>query len=60
MIIQSDTEVQIGHPANYPDKLVNELKLLFKIRPFVKAAYLAAIKMVKNEKLAYTFRWQQI
>lgn len=53
MTIQSDTEVQIGQPANYPDKLVNELKLLFKNRPFVKAAYLAAIKMDKKEKLPH-------
>lgn len=53
MTIQSDTEVQIGQPANYPDKLVNELKLLFANRPFVKAAYLAAIKMDKNEKLPH-------
>jgi len=53
MTIQSDTEVQIGQPANYPDKLVNELKLLFENRPYVKAAYLAAIKMDKNEKLPH-------
>ncbi|MBS2100829.1 enhanced serine sensitivity protein SseB C-terminal domain-containing protein [Carboxylicivirga linearis] len=53
MTIQSNTEVHIGQPANYPDKLVNELKLLFKNRPFIKAAYLAAIKMDNNEKLPH-------
>jgi hypothetical protein len=53
MIIQSETEVQIGQPANYPDKLVNGLKSLFKNRPIIKAAYLAAIKMDKNENLPH-------
>ena len=53
MAIQSGTEVQIGQPANYPDKLVYALKSLFKDRPFVKAAYLAAIKMDKSEKFPH-------
>ena len=53
MTIEQDTEVQIGQPAIYPVELVNALSYLFNEKETVKAAYLAAIKMNKAEKLPH-------
>jgi hypothetical protein len=53
MTIEQDTEIQIGQPAQHPTELVNGLIKLFKEKESVKAAYLAAIKMDKTEKLPH-------
>lgn len=53
MTIKEDTEVQIGQPSKYPTELVNALSDLFQEQQSVKAAYLAAIKMDKTEKLPH-------
>jgi len=51
--IEKDTEIQIGQPAKYPKDLIISLSQLFKARPNVKAAYLAAIKMDKLETIPH-------
>lgn len=53
MIIEQDTEIQIGQPAIYPTEFVKALNKLFNEKGTVKAAYLAAIKMDKKEKLPH-------
>jgi hypothetical protein len=50
IIIEKDTQVQVGQPIKYPDKVIKALTELFRNRPKVIAAYLAAIRMHKNEK----------
>ena len=53
MTIEQDTEIQIGQPAQYPTHLIEGLIKLFKEKESVNAAYLAAIKMDKTEKLPH-------
>ncbi|THD68033.1 hypothetical protein E7Z59_10325 [Robertkochia marina] len=53
IIIEQDTEVQIGQPAKYPHELVRALSELFYKKQHVNAAYLGAIKMDKTEKLPH-------
>lgn len=53
MTIEHDTEIQIGQPQNYPNELVNALGNFFLEKENVKAAYIAAIKMDKTEKLPH-------
>jgi hypothetical protein len=53
MTIKEDTDVQIGQPSKYPTELAKALSNLFKEEQSVKAAYLAAIKMDKSEKLPH-------
>jgi len=43
IVIEKDTQVQIGQPANYPDALVESLRKLFAERPNVNAGYLGWI-----------------
>jgi len=49
LTIEKDTQIQIGQPSNYPNKLVQDLTDLFKNRQQVQAAYLAAIRMDEND-----------
>ena len=53
MTIEKETEIQIGQPAKYPKELTIALSQLFKNRPSVKAAYLAAIKMDKSDNIPH-------
>jgi hypothetical protein len=41
--IKEDTQVLLGQPADYPQRLVDALVRLFKERPSVEAAYLAQV-----------------
>jgi hypothetical protein len=41
--IEKETQVLIGQPAIYPQKVVNSLRTLFSTKPVVKAAYLGWI-----------------
>ena len=43
IVVEKDTQVQIGQPAVYPHEIVNSLKILFAENPLVKAAYLGWI-----------------
>jgi hypothetical protein len=43
IVIEKETKVQIGQPANYPTEMINLLKILFASRPKVKKAYLGWI-----------------
>jgi hypothetical protein len=43
IVVEKETQVQIGQPANYPTDLVNSLKILFLTKPTVKKAYLGWI-----------------
>jgi len=43
LTIEKETEVQIGQPEKYPTDMINSLKMLFAVRPVVKAAYLGWI-----------------
>jgi hypothetical protein len=43
MIIEKETQVQLGQPANYPTDMVNALKTLFAGKQLVKKAYLGWI-----------------
>ena len=40
-VTQEETQVLLGQPADYPDKLVDSLRALFEKQEKVKAAYLA-------------------
>ncbi|MEG1235582.1 MAG: enhanced serine sensitivity protein SseB C-terminal domain-containing protein [Acinetobacter sp.] len=42
-VIEEDTEVLIGQPADYPKFMVEQLNILLGTEPYVKAAYLAQI-----------------
>ncbi|MCC8408623.1 enhanced serine sensitivity protein SseB C-terminal domain-containing protein [Mucilaginibacter sp. UR6-1] len=41
--VEKETQVLIGQPASYPEKLVESLKILLATKPAVKAAFLAFI-----------------
>jgi hypothetical protein len=43
IVIEKETQVQIGQPAIYPTDMVNALKILFESKPTVKKAYLGWI-----------------
>ena len=43
IVIENDTKIQIGQPANYPNEIVASLQRLFAERPNVNAAYLGWI-----------------
>lgn len=43
IVIEKETSVQLGQPANYPTDIVNSLKVLFASKPAVKKAYLGWI-----------------
>ena len=43
LIVQQDTQVQVGQPAVYPTEIVEALKAIFANRPGVRAAYLGWI-----------------
>ena len=43
IVVEKETQVQIGQPANYPTDIINSLKILFASRPTVKKAYLGWI-----------------
>jgi hypothetical protein len=45
IIIEKDTQIQIGQPQIYPSKLTNALAELFKTLPKVNAAYIAMTRM---------------
>lgn len=53
IVIEKETTVQVGQPAKYPKDLVKALSELFKTNPKVNAAYLAVIKMDKDEILPH-------
>ncbi len=43
IVVEKETQVQIGQPAVYPHEIVNSLKILFTGNPLVTAAYLGWI-----------------
>nr|WP_319272487.1 enhanced serine sensitivity protein SseB C-terminal domain-containing protein [uncultured Draconibacterium sp.] len=47
--IEKETQIQIGQPKIYPDRLIKSLSDLFKTKPKTKAAYIAVIRINENE-----------
>jgi hypothetical protein len=43
IVVEKETKVQLGQPANYPTDIVHSLKILFANKPTVKKAYLGWI-----------------
>ncbi|MFA6276406.1 MAG: enhanced serine sensitivity protein SseB C-terminal domain-containing protein [Pedobacter sp.] len=43
IVVEKETKVQLGQPANYPKDIVSSLKILFSNKPTVKKAYLGWI-----------------
>lgn len=43
IVIEKETQVQLGQPANYPTEIINSLQILFASKPTVKKAYLGWI-----------------
>ncbi len=43
IVIEKETQIQIGQPANYPADIINSLKILFASKPTVRKAYLGWI-----------------
>ena len=43
IVVEKETQIQIGQPANYPTDIINSLKILFAGKPTVKKAYLGWI-----------------
>ena len=50
VVIQKDTKVMLGQPANYPHDMVNALSSFFKKHKEVKSAYLFLIHKEGEEK----------
>lgn len=50
VVIQKDTKVMLGQPANYPHDMVNALSSFFKKHKEVKSAYLFLIHKEGDEK----------
>jgi len=43
IVVEKETNVQIGQPTKYPTEIINSLKILFASKPNVKKAYLGWI-----------------
>ena len=43
IVVEKETQVQLGQPANYPTNIISSLKILFASKPTVKKAYLGWI-----------------